>query len=72
MLPPAVRFGCAASHRGISVNNYGNSKLEGEKAVLLVPEARTLVIRVPVMYAFDCEALKESASLTVAKVAPLH
>jgi len=49
------------------VNNYGNSKLEGEKAVLLVPEARTLVIRVPVMYAFDCEALKESASLTVAK-----
>lgn len=48
------------------VNNYGSSKLDGEIAVLAVPEARPLVLRVPVLYGIDCSTLSESASLKVA------
>jgi len=50
------------------VNEYGRSKLAGEEAVLQVPAAHPVVVRVPVLYGVDCEDLSESASLVVAKV----
>lgn len=51
------------------VNDYGVSKLEGEKAVLdvkLDAKLAPFIVRVPVLYALDCENPEESASLTVA------
>ena len=48
------------------VNEYGNSKLEGEREA----EAHcnnTIIVRVPVLYATDCHDLSESASLIVAQ-----
>lgn len=48
------------------VNEYGNSKLEGEREA----EANcnnTIILRVPVLYATDCHDLSESASLVVAQ-----
>lgn len=65
----------------VPVNDYGVSKLEGEKAVLDVKLDAKLdadvggfkssswspfIVRVPVLYALDCENPEESASLTVA------
>ena len=47
---------------------YGETKLAGEKAVLAQPMAYPIVLRVPVLYASDCETLSESASLVVAEV----
>jgi len=51
------------------VNDYGLSKLAGEEAVLASKEGASsshIIVRVPVLYALDCESLDESASLTVA------
>ena len=50
------------------VNFYGETKLAGEKAVLAVPAASPVVLRVPVLYATDQTLLAESASLVVASV----
>lgn len=50
------------------VNVYGQSKLDGEKAVLAIPGCFPLVLRVPVLYALDCKELSESASLLVSSV----
>eukprot|EP00551_Chaetoceros_affinis_P005392 CAMPEP_0203664988 /NCGR_PEP_ID=MMETSP0090-20130426/2294_1 /ASSEMBLY_ACC=CAM_ASM_001088 /TAXON_ID=426623 /ORGANISM="Chaetoceros affinis, Strain CCMP159" /LENGTH=354 /DNA_ID=CAMNT_0050528417 /DNA_START=102 /DNA_END=1166 /DNA_ORIENTATION=+ len=49
------------------VNLYGESKLGGEKAVLSVAGASAVVVRIPVLYAYDCHDLGESASLVMAK-----
>jgi dTDP-4-dehydrorhamnose reductase len=49
------------------VNDYGVSKLAGEKVVREgCHYAKSVIIRVPVLYATDCDELEESASLTVA------
>ncbi len=49
------------------INIYGETKLAGEKAVLSVENVKSIIVRVPVLYAMDCEELSESASLVVAK-----
>jgi S-adenosylmethionine synthetase len=49
------------------LNLYAETKLASEAAVLGVPGARALVVRVPVLYARDSESLSESASLVVAE-----
>ncbi|KAJ1619147.1 hypothetical protein T492DRAFT_848772 [Pavlovales sp. CCMP2436] len=49
------------------LNFYGETKRDAEVAVLAVQGARLLILRVPVLFAADSEALKESASLVVAK-----
>jgi len=68
------------------VNDYGVSKLEGEKAVLDVKldadvggsesspslSWSPFIVRVPVLYALDCENPEESASLTVANALKLQ
>eukprot|EP01083_Nonionella_stella_P012357 35072_1 len=46
---------------------YGETKLAGEEAVLSISGANAIVVRVPILYAMDCECLAESASLIVAK-----
>jgi dTDP-4-dehydrorhamnose reductase len=65
-----VHTGVAAPYdvdaRPHPLNLYAETKLASELAVLGVPDARALVVRVPVLYARDCVALTESASLTVA------
>ena len=48
------------------VNEYGLTKLGGEIEVANCCE-KSLILRVPVLYALDCESLDESASLVVAK-----
>jgi len=50
------------------VNDYGVSKLAGEKGVRegCHTAAKSVIVRVPVLYATDCQKLEESASLTVA------
>ena len=48
-------------------NLYGESKLAGEEAVLSIPAARAVIVRVPVLYATDCYDVKESAALVIAK-----
>ncbi len=56
------------------VNLYGQTKLDGEKAVMSLATEYDLgagrspiIVRVPVLYATDCQGLDESASLVVAK-----
>lgn len=49
------------------INLYGESKLAGEEAVLSIPAAKAVVVRIPVLYAYDCQDLGESASLVIAK-----
>lgn len=49
------------------LNLYAETKLASEAAVLSVPGARPLAVRVPVLYAPDSAALSESASLVVAE-----
>ena len=49
------------------INIYGESKLAGEEAVLSIPDSKPIIVRIPVLYALDCEDLSESASLVVAK-----
>lgn len=49
------------------INIYGESKLAGEQAVLSIPDSKPIIVRIPVLYALDCEDLSESASLVVAK-----
>ncbi len=49
------------------LNLYGESKLGGEEAVLSVSDAKAIVVRIPVLYAYDCKDLGESASLVMAK-----
>jgi len=49
------------------INIYGESKLGGEEAVLSVKSAQAVVVRIPVLYATDCQNLDESATLVVAK-----
>jgi dTDP-4-dehydrorhamnose reductase len=49
------------------INLYGESKLSGEEAVLSVPAAKAVIVRVPVLYATDCYDLSESATLVIAK-----
>lgn len=65
-----VHTGVAAPYdidaRPHPLNLYAETKLASEVAVLGVPDARALVVRVPVLYARDCVDLSESASLTVA------
>ena len=54
------------------VNFYGETKREGEKAVLAVPGCHPVVVRVPVLYGYDQPSLDESASLVVAEVLRKH
>ncbi len=56
------------------VNLYGQTKLDGENAILSLAAEYNLgagkspiIVRVPVLYATDCQTLDESASLVVAK-----
>ena len=60
------------------INLYGQSKLDGEKAVFSVFErsnhndydnkGTAMIVRVPVLYATDCDDLSESATLVIAKM----
>lgn len=49
------------------LQGYGVSKRDAELAVLAAAPKTGLVVRIPVLYADDCEALDESATLVVAK-----
>lgn len=49
------------------LNFYGETKLDSERAVLDALGDRALIVRVPVLYALDCDSLSESASLAVAR-----
>jgi len=57
----------APGAESLPLNAYGQSKRDGELAVLAERGAAPLVLRVPVLYAADSAELEESASLVVAK-----
>lgn len=50
------------------VNNYGRSKLQGERAVTEELGDRGIVVRVPLLYGEDCSDLSESPALELMKV----
>lgn len=55
-----------SNSKTMPINIYGESKLAGEEAVSSIPDARAVIVRVPVLYATDCYDLSESAALVVA------